>query len=397
MLIVLLMKTTTTLRAALPLTLAGLLFACGSPSSSPSDPSEGDPSGAGEEGKTTPPIATPAPTPPAAAPPAPAPAPVPAPVLIPTAKIHAAPVFTYAVAEDAVWVATDIAVERMKPDGTLPAPVPALANAMALATDGARIFAFIDKGLTYELFSMKSDGTEGAHHLNWSWSTGDPSALTLHDGRAYFRSTNPERPSQSLIASVPAAPPVGGGNVAWRLEEYVDAQTLSLAFAPDRVFSVDFYRQSAATRVSLIDTSKSVDVVHAEVPYSAGGIAADATDVFTRTTKGIVKVAIGSGQGTEPVIAVPSATCSIFDPADGSESALDDALVVDETTIYTACRAGANVEVRAYPKNGTAPKVIATAPYTGGISHLKVTTTAVYWLSKASVDSMDDELWRASK
>jgi hypothetical protein len=150
-------------------------------------------------------------------------------------------------------------------------------------------------------------------------------------------------------------------------------------------------------RVSTVDTAASVDVIQDALPIYAGGIATDGKDVYTRTSKGIAKVAIGSGANSEPIVVVPSVTCSIFDPADGSESLLDDALVVDGATIYTACRAGANVEVRAYAMDGKLVKVVATAPYTGGLTHLRVTSTAAYWLSRASATSMDDELWRAAK
>ena len=64
------------------------------------------------------------------------------------------------------------------------------------------------------------------------------------------------------------------------------------------------------------------------------------------------------------------------------------ALVVDGTTLYTACRAGANVEIRAYATAGTLAKVVATAPYAGGVSHLRVTSTAAYWLAKPSAGSL---------
>ena len=199
-----------------------------------------------------------------------------------------------------------------------------------------------------------------------------------------------------MLVSIASAPPANAYGNQWRIEEYVDAQNLAPAFTADRLFAVDYYRQSAV-RVSTVDTSQSVDVIQDTLPLTAGGIATDGKDVYTRTTKGIVKVAIGSGANSEPVVVVPSATCSIFDPADGSESVLDDALVVDGTTLYTACRAGANVEIRAYATAGTLAKVVATAPYAGGVSHLRVTSTAAYWLAKPSAGSLASELWRAAK
>jgi hypothetical protein len=391
------MKTNSTLRTLLPLSLAGLLVACASPTSS-TNSKEGDDTSGDPPASTTPAPKAAAPASPAPIAPAPAALPPPAPVVpaIATAKVHAAPVWTYAVANDAVWVATDTSVERTAADGTGAAEIPALAAAFSLATDGARVYAFLDNG-NAELFSMKSDGTDGKHHLDWSWNNGDPSALTVSGGRVYFTATRSDRPSQSAIISASAVPPLGGGNASTTVEDYVDAQSLPPAFTADRLFSVDYYRGSAATRMMLADTSKSVDVVHADVPTSAAGIATDGVDVYTRTAQGIVKVAIGSAQGTAATVVVPSATCSVFDPADGSSSVLDDALVIDGANIYTACRAGANVEVRAYAKAGTLAKVVASAPYNGGLSHLRVTSTAIYWMSKTAATSSDDELWRAAK
>lgn len=391
------MKTTNTLRTLLPLSLAAL-FACASPAASNNaddgSDNSGNPASTGPAATPASPAAPAAPVTPAPVTPAPAPAPVlPA---ITTAKVHAAPVWTYAVSNDAIFVATDTTVERSAADGTAIAEIPSLAAAFSLATDGTRVYAFLD-GNSAELYSMKTDGTDGVHHLDWSWNNGDPGALSVFGGRVYFTATRSDKRSQSSIMSVSAAPPLGGGSVSTTFEDYADAQSLAPAFTTDRLFTVDYYRGSAATRLMLADTSKSVDVVHADVPATSAGIATDGVDVYTRTAAGIVKVAIGSGQGSAPIVVVPSATCSVFDPADGSASALDDALVIDGTNIYTACRAGANVEVRAYAKVGTLAKVVATAPYNGGLSHVRVTSTAVYWMSKTSATSSDDELWRAAK
>jgi hypothetical protein len=389
------MKTIATLRTALPLTLAGVLFACASPATA----TAGDPTGADQNDTSTPPpntSTTPAAPPAAPAPPAATPAPVAVPAIA-TAKVHPAPIFSYAIDETYLWVATDVAVERNAPDGTNVQPVPDLAAGFTLASDGARIYAFLDNGDSAELYSMKNDGTDGQHHFNWSFNNGSPSALTVHAGRTYFTSTRSDHSSQSAIVSASAVPAGDGSNLQTQVEDYVDAQATPPAFGTDRLFSVDYYRQSAAMRVTLGDSSKSIDVIHAEVPSTAAGIAMNATDVYTRTAQGIVKVAIGSGDGTDPVVVVPSVTCSIFDPADGSESVLDDALVLDGTSIYTACRNGANVEVRAYDLNGALLKVVAAAPYTGGLSHVRVTSTAVYWLNKVDATSGDDELWRAAK
>jgi hypothetical protein len=246
------------------------------------------------------------------------------------------------------------------------------------------------------VFSVKSDGTDGRRHLGWSFNNGDPGALAVNGGRVYFAASNPARPAQSMLVSLAAAPPATGASAPWVVEEYVDAKNLAPAFGTGRLFTLDHYRQSAV-RVSTADTTASVDVIKTALPATAAGIATDGKDVFTRTAKGIVKVAIGSGANSEPIVVVPSAACSIFDPGDGSESILDDALVVDGTTLYTACRAGVNVEVRAYGLDGKLVKIVHAAPYTGGLTHLRVTATAAYWLSRTSTTSLDDELWRAAK
>ena len=391
------MKTKSILQAVVPFTLAAFAVGCASPSSPAGDTKQSDPTivaggdGNGPSTPSSPPVSAAPPAAPAAAPPA---APhVPA---IATAKIHAAPVWAYAVSNDAVFVANDTAVERTAPDGTAVTALPGLTTATSLATDGTRLYALLDQGSSAELYSTKPDGSDSVHHLSWNWGYGDPGALAVNGGRVYFSATDSSERSNSMLVSIAAAAPASPYDNPWRIEEYVDAQNLAPAFTADRLFAIDYYRQSAV-RVSTVDGGESVQVIQDTLPMSAGGITTDGKDVYTRTTKGIVKVAIGSGANTDPVVVVPSATCSIFDPADGSESMLDDALVVDGTTIYTACRAGANVEIRAYATTGALSKVVATAPYVGGVSHLRITSTAAYWLVKATADAQASELWRAAK
>jgi len=376
---------------ALPLTLAALSIGCSEPPAAP---------GAGEDNQTAAPAAddtTPA-TPAPSTDPAPAPTTDPAPTTpaIATAKVHAAPVWSYALTADAIWVATGAAVEKTGLDGTTPAPVPSLAKAYVLGTDGTRIYGLIDKGSSGELYSLKADGTEGARHFNWNWNNGTPASLNVNASRLYFGVARFDKPSQSFIGSAPAVPPIGGGSASWNLEEYVDAGTIPPAFNGDRLFAVDYHRQSTV-RVSTTDQSKSVDIIRQSLPLASGGLAIDATDIYTRTTKGIVKVPVGAGASTEPTVVVPSSACPLFDPADGSESVLEDTVAIDGTTLYVACRAGANVEIRSYQTNGTLVKAVATTPYTGGVTHLKVTATAVYWQSRVAATSSDDELWRAGK
>jgi hypothetical protein len=393
------MKTKSLLLAVLPLTLAAFVVGCGSQPAPATDASQGDPT-VQPDGQTPSSPATPAapaaPAAPAVAAPAAAPPAAPPVPAIATAKIHAAPVWAYAVSNESVFVATDTAVEHTAPNGTSVTALPGLASAMSLATDGTRIYALLDQGSTAEIYSAKNDGTDSVHHLSWNWGYGDPGALAVNGSRVYFSATDSSQRSESMLVSIASAPPANAYNNDWRIEEYVDAQNLVPAFTADRLFAIDYYRQSAV-RVSTVDASQSVDVIQDTLPMSAAGIATDGKDVYTRTTKGIVKVAIGSGANSAPIVVVPSAACSIFDPADGSESSLDDALVVDGTTLYTACRAGGNVEVRAYALTGTLAKVVATAPYAAGISHLRVTSTAAYWLSRPTAGSYASELWRAAK
>ena len=393
------MKTKSILQAALPLMLAAYAMGCASPAAPAGDPNQSDPNIVGDDNRapTTPSSPPVSDAPPAAAPPAAPPPAAPHAPAIATAKIHAAPVWAYAVSNDAVFVATDSTVERTAPDGTAVMTLPGLTTAMSLATDGTRLYAMLDQGSSADLYSTKTDGSDNIHHLSWNWGYGDPGALAVNGGRIYFSATDSSQRSNSMLVSIAAPAPASPYDNPWRIEEYVDAQNLAPAFTTDRLFAIDYYRQSAV-RVSTVDASQSVDVIEDTLPTSAAGIATDGKDVYTRTTKGIVKVAIGSGENTAPIVVVPSATCSIFDPADGSESMLDDALVVDGATIYTACRAGANVEIRAYATTGTLTKVVATAPYVGGVSHLRITSTAAYWLSATSAGAQSSsELWRAAK
>jgi hypothetical protein len=307
-------------------------------------------------------------------------------------KIHAAPVADFVVSNDALWVATGTTVERAALDGTAATQVSPLASATAIATDGTRIYGLLAQGSRAQLFSVKPDGSDGVSHSDWDSEIGDPTTLALNAGRVYM-TTKARQAENSKIVSTKAA--VGAAD-GWRTEEFTDSWFVPPAFTTDRLFAVDYSRQ-AAIRVSLNDGNPSVDIVRSDVPDVAGGIATDGTDVFTRTRQGIVKVGVGSDGNGEPTVVIPSSACPIADPGTGQDSLLEDDLVVDSTTIYTACRAGTNVEVRAYSKTGALTKTIATTPFNGGLSHLRVTSTAVYWLSQVNADSQQNELWRAGK
>ena len=334
------MKTKSILQAVLPLTLAAYAMGCASPAAPAGDTNQSDPNIVGDDNRAP---STPSSPPVSDAPPRHRPPRRPRPRLTrPRSRRRspAAPVWAYAVSNDAVFVATDNTVERAAPDGTAVMTLPGLTTAMSLATDGARLYALLDQGSSAELYSTKPDGSDNVHHLSWNWGYGEPGALAVNGGRVYFSATDSSQRSNSMLVSIASPAPASPYDNPWRIEEYVDAQNLAPAFTADRLFAVDYYRQSAV-RVSTVDASQSVDVIEDTLPTSAAGISTDGKDVYTRTTKGIVRVAIGSGANTDPIVVVPSATCSILIPADGSESMLDDVLVVDGATIYTACRAGA--------------------------------------------------------
>ena len=72
-------------------------------------------------------------------------------------------------------------------------------------------------------------------------------------------------------------------------------------------------------------------------------------------------------------------------------------LALDGTTIYTACRAAGNVEIRAYGKDGKQITVVGAVPFAGGVSHLRVGASAVYWLNVPAAGSTSAELWRGPK
>jgi hypothetical protein len=310
-------------------------------------------------------------------------------------KIREAPVRSYAVTNDALFVATGTAVERTTLDGATPTPFASLAGSISLASDGLRVFGLIDRGFSVlELTSVQAtDGMGLAVHAGWDRNQGEPMALALSEGRLIL-TTRRANPRDSIIVSMTTS--AINGNTPWRIEERVESQFVTPAFTAGRLFAVDYFRQSAV-RVSLVDSSESVDVIMDELPTSAGGIATDGLDVYTRTARGIVKVPVGASSNTLPTVVIPSATCSIFDPGTGAVSVLEDDLAVDATTIYTACRAGANIEIRAYGKDGTLVKVVGTTPYTGGVTNLRVGTTSVYWLSRSPTLTASNELWRAGK
>jgi hypothetical protein len=299
----------------------------------------------------------------------------------------------YVASSDALWIATDNTVEKMAPDGAGPVPLGAFGATSLLALSDARVFGVVDKGTFYEIFSTKPDGTEGTHHLNWLKSNGEPTGIVINDGRIYFSAAVADT-TQSKILSANATPPLSG-NALYRTEELVDAKSVLPVFTDGHLFAVDHVRQSAV-RVSLTDASESVDFIQDDVPMTAGGIALQGTDIYTRTAKGIVRAPTTAAANSTVNVVVPSTACPVFDEATGAASVLDDALVVDGTTLYAACRAGANAEVRAFAvADGKLLKTVATVPYGSGLSHLRVTSSAAYWLSRPT--STTTELWRAAK
>jgi hypothetical protein len=356
------------------------------------DKNEGDQTSKGDEtnkggdtNKDTPPAN---PTPDKPADPAPAPA-----AAIATAKLKDN-VAAFVATNDALFTSSTTTrdVERSAPDATAPATLSILKGATQLAVDPTaanRVFALLDKGSLSTLVSVNAaDGADLRNLANWSISNGTPTTLAINEGRVYFVATRSGRPADSMIVSTSTLS--SAGNATFRVEELVEAKSINPAFTKERLFAVDYFRQSAV-RVSLVDTSLSVDIIQQQVPTVAGGITTDGADVYTRTNKGIVKVAVGSGANSEPIVVVPSGTCSIFDPASGAMSNLEDALVIDGTNLYTACRNGTNVEIRAYnAKDGALVKTVATAPWNSSLTHLRITSTAAYWLSR-------NELWRAAK
>jgi hypothetical protein len=337
------------------------------------------------------------PPPAAAAPPPAAPAagdPAPPAAAVATAKIHDATVKAYTVTADAVWIATSAGVvQKTALDGTSPTPQASLAGAAALATDGTRVYALLDHIDSDDLVSVKGDGTDLKQHASWTKLDGDPTSLSVHDGRVYLTVSNE---LQSGISSISATAALGDAS-SWRLDDSSDSGEVPPAFgAAGTLFTVDYVRQSAL-RVATGDFPTSIDMIDDEFPRGAGGVATDGTDVYTRTSKGIVKVAVGSGANTQPIVVIPSATCSIFDPGDGTTSNVEDTLAIDGSTIYVACRAAANVEVRTYGKDGKLGKVVGAVPYAGGLTHLRVAQSAVYWLSTPTALAGDHELWRGAK
>lgn len=393
------------LHLAFALSLATFALACSSAAPPGGSRNGDDESGANDDGSKAPAASNPSPSTPSGenqpldpSSPSPSPAqPSPA-VTIPMAKVHAGNVWDFAVTDANVFVATDTVVERAGPDGTGSAPIPSLSNVNALATDGARVYAVVDRGSSsYEIRSAKTDGTEDVKHLSWSsYYDGVPTTLAVHGTRLYFTTAKTGNPSASMIVSIASAPPLGGGSVPWTREEFVDSQFVPPTFTADRLFAVDYHRQSAV-RVSIVDATASVDLVKDALPRASSGIATNATDVFTRTTKGIAKLAVAAAAGVQPAVIVASSACSVVDPSDGSTSVLEDTLVADGGTLYAACRAGANVEIRAYDANGAQQKVVATTPYTGALTRLRLTKQAVYWVQRSPAADQGDELWRSGR
>ena len=315
----------------------------------------------------------------------------PADTAVTTAKLRDG-VRSFVVSNDALYVATDKTVEKSAPNGAGATPLGAFGATIDLALTDARIFGLVDKGTFYEVFSTKLDGTEGTHHLNWLKSSGEPGNVAIHDGRIYFTSTTSDA-AQNRILSASATPPASG-NALYRTEELVDAKSVLPLFAGGSLFAVDHVRQSAV-RVSLTDASESVDFIKDAVPMTAGGIALQGTDIFTRTAKGIVRAPSNAAANTTATVVVPATACPVFDEATGVASTLDDALVIDGATIYAACRAGANAEIRAFALDGKLTKTVATVPYGAGLRHLRVTGAAAYWLTRPTATTT--ELWRAAK
>src|SRR5262249_42687402 len=140
--------------------------------------------------------------------------------------------------------------------------------------------------------------------------------------------------TESVVASISTSSQADDGT-SWEIHSLIDTGAVPPAFGAGTFFAVD-YSRPAVLRVPFGDpstTDSPVDVIDDELPRGAGGIATDAVDVFTRSAQGIVKVPVGSGSATPPVVVVPSAKCSIVDPADGTTSNLEDTLAIDGSTL----------------------------------------------------------------
>lgn len=46
---------------------------------------------------------------------------------------------------------------------------------------------------------------------------------------------------------------------------------------------------------------------------------------------------------------------------------------------------------------GAQQKVVATTPYTGALTRLRLTKEAVYWVQRSATADQGDELWRSGR
>ena len=316
---------------------------------------------------------------------------------LPSSKIQDG-ITSFAVSKDGatLFVTTGATTLKLAPDGTAPVEIPELKTATVVAIDGSRVYGLLPKKKTsflfftskfFDLTSASITGGNAQHHADLSED--NPKTMTVSLGRVYVSTED-----SGHIFSTAAALPTDGKKGSFQKELDVDTGSVAPVFVGDKLFAAS---DRAVTRFSLADRSKVV-VFSGEIPSRAGGIAVDGTNVYTRTAAGIVSVPVGAAANTTPAVVVPAATCTVADPADEAGSALEDTLAVDTGTIYTACRNGANVEIRAYAvSGGTLTKTVATQPYTGNLSRLQVTAQAVYWQQNKDTTGTAQELWRAGR
>lgn len=307
-----------------------------------------------------------------------------------TAKIHDAPVLDFAATDDALFLTNGTDVEKTAADGRASTKLGELAGAVSLAVSGTKLFASIKgTGASSTFVTTRLDGTGKDEVGSWDGEDdGPPSALVVNGARAYFFTTETAGFWSLDLAT---------SNL--RFEDTIDGRIVRPVFAGDRLFLFDYAIPSLYARK--LDGSFRRDIVVDDPetsPTLGGGVATDGTDVFARTSQGIVKVPVTTSNTTTPTVIVPVANCGVKDPASSEDVQVEDALALGGTTLYVACRVEANVEVRAYDTDGKLLKTVATQPFQAGLTHLRVNATAVYWLANSgTVSAPENELWRAPR
>jgi hypothetical protein len=290
-------------------------------------------------------------------------------------KIVDAPVRDYALVDDGILVVQS-GVKKTDFAGANASAFPNLPNAGAIEVDGGRVYAIAST-------SIISATLAGADPRTHATNVKDVYAFRVSGANAYI-SQGFEDDAVGVVR-VPL-----DGSARTTLFPGVNARSHGPIFAANRVFAVDYGKPvtigNSRNGGVWFSTGSGAPTKVTSGDYgqigSFASMTTDGTDVYARTSQGVVKWSAATvTAGAAPTIVVPKASCS------ASGYTVEDVLAVDASSVYTVCDSAdkKSYEVRAYSKSsGQLTKILGAVPVYGYgfVQKLRQTPAKVYFMAR---------------